>query len=61
MEDSLKHSTPGNHNLFCKVLCETGNFSIIFAVLKIIMPLISFFERLPGYFIKDFFFPLLGK
>lgn len=61
MEDSLKHSIQGNHNLFCKVFWVTGNFSIIFAVLKIIMPLISVLERLPGYFMNDFFFTLLGK
>lgn len=61
MKDSLKHSIQSNHNLFCKVFWVTGNFSIIFAVLKIIMPLISFLERLPGYFMHDSFFTLLGK
>ena len=61
MKDSLKHSIRSNHNLFYKVFWVTGNFSIIFAVLKIIMPLISFLERLPGYFMNDFFFTLLGK
>lgn len=61
MKNSLKQSVQGNQNLLSEVFGVTGNFSIIFAALKIIMPLISFFERLPGYFINDFFFTLLGK
>lgn len=61
MEASLKHSIQGNHNLFSKVRWVTGNFSIIVAVLKIITPLISFLEKLPGCFIKDFFLSLLEK
>lgn len=61
MKDSLKQSIQGNHNLLSEVFWVTGNFLIIVAVLKIIMPLISFFERLPGHFINDFFFTLLRK